>query len=285
MRHRTLHQEPGVIGRDLDPEGPVPTQRRPMKGWEQRARDNEQARTEVRALLHQMTAHLGGLLSIAQAAPKGDVLAQMTQIIPANGVLTRQWKEVAQAVTISNFGAGVITATTQGQQTTPPSVGSGVALVPGGVSRTVLLRGNAVTIYGLPGTPVELVAWARPRPPAAAPCAFGPCDGVLVPAGTSTSQTVAFNQETFQRLAVVQSVTAVTGSLQVTINGVTPSSYVYPILVGTAVAAPGTSVLRVGPGLTAAAGSVANDLVPRELQIVATVVAPATYGLDFTAGR
>lgn len=275
-----------VIGRDLDPEGPVPTEHRRPRGWERRALENEAQRVETLSLLRQMTEHLGGLLTTTRAAPRADVLAQMTQVIPQSGVLVRQWSNLAQAVTVSNYGGCVLTVTTQGSQSQAPPVGSGVALVPGGIERTVALRGNSIAIYGLPGTPVEFVAWARPRPPHSAPCAWGPCDGVLVPGGTQASQTVLLTQETFTRLVIVQNVSAVAGgSLQVTINGVTPSGYVYPILVGLAVTAVGATPLRVGPALNSSPNAVANDVVPREVQIVATAVAAVTYGLDFVGGR
>lgn len=286
MRRRGPHTEGGVIGRDLDPEGPAPRAHREPHRWEQRALDNERARADTLNMFRQMTQHLGGLLDLAKAAPKADVLAQMLQTIPSNGVLQRQWSEMAQSVTIANYGMADMVATASVTASQAPTVGSGVALIPGGTQRTVHIRGNAIQIYGNPGDRVEFVAWARPRPPHAGPVDPGTTDGVLIAAPAQNSRTVQLNQSNAERLVVVQNVEFVAGgSLQTSINGITPSGYVYPILVGSAVTAPGIVPLRVGPALTPSANAVANDLLPREVQIVTTVAATCIYGLDFVAGR
>lgn len=58
------------------------------------------------------------------------------------------------------------------------------------------------------------------------------------------------------------------GSLTVTIQGVDPvSGKKYTILASAALAAAATTVLRVGPGLTAASNTVANDFLPKEINI------------------
>jgi hypothetical protein len=277
------HREPGVIGRDLDPDGPMPTQHRGPKGWEQRARLREEANAEAMGTLRQMVTHLGGIFENTKAAPRNDVLGQMTQVIPSNGVLHKGWEQLAQAFTISNFGVTTLTVTTQGPQSQAPGVGSGVELVPPGIQRTLQLRGNAVTIYGLPGTSVGLVASARPRLPHAARCVAGPLDGALIPAGTTVSTTTQLVGN-LQRLVVVLNVAATAGSVQLAINAVTPSGYVYPLLAPAAVAAPGVTPYRIGPALTPSAGAVANDVVPRTVQVVATVTTSATYGVDVVAG-
>lgn len=66
-------------------------------------------------------------------------------------------------------------------------------------------------------------------------------------------------------LVLVIDVTAVTAtpSITVTVSGVDRvSGKVYTILASAAITATGTVVLKIGPGLTAAASLVANDLVP-----------------------
>jgi hypothetical protein len=182
-RHRPTHQEPGVIGRDIDPEGPVPTQHRNPKGWEQRARQRQDQTLQMMALLRQLTAHMGGILTLAKAPPLNDVLGQMSQFIPANGVLQKGWSQNFESVTVTNFGTSQVTVTAQGLQSEAPSVGSGVAVVPAGVERTLQLRGLSVNIYGTPGSLVELVAYSRPRPPQASPCVSG-ASAQLVPVAT-----------------------------------------------------------------------------------------------------
>lgn len=44
----------------------------------------------------------------------------------------------------------------------------------------------------------------------------------------------------------------------------------YTLLASAAITATGTTVLRVGPGLTAAANTVANDVLPRTWRVIAT---------------
>lgn len=77
----------------------------------------------------------------------------------------------------------------------------------------------------------------------------------------------------FRGLIVVVDVTAVTStpSTVISIQGVDRvSGKTYAILDSAALVATGTTVLRVGAGLTAAANLVANDLVPPFIRIVAT---------------
>lgn len=69
----------------------------------------------------------------------------------------------------------------------------------------------------------------------------------------------------FERLVLVVDVTAITDtpSITVTVSGVDRvSGKVFTLLVSAAIVATGTTVLRIGPALTAAANLVANDLVP-----------------------
>lgn len=67
--------------------------------------------------------------------------------------------------------------------------------------------------------------------------------------------------------------TAVTATPSVvfTISGVDRlSGKVYTILASAAITGTGTTVLKVGPGLTAAANLVANDILPSVIRITAT---------------
>lgn len=86
-------------------------------------------------------------------------------------------------------------------------------------------------------------------------------------------------------LHVITNLTTLTGgtspSITVTVNGKSASGVYYPLLVGAAIAAVGTQVLKIGPALTAAANSIANDWVPRTFQVVVTV-AGAPTGLAYT---
>lgn len=74
-------------------------------------------------------------------------------------------------------------------------------------------------------------------------------------------------------LHVVIDVTAVTLTPSVTVNvsGVDRvSGKTYTLIESAAITAIGTTVLKVGPGLTAAANTVANDIVPSVIRVTAT---------------
>lgn len=74
---------------------------------------------------------------------------------------------------------------------------------------------------------------------------------------------------------LVIDITAITGTtptLTVTIEGKDPTSgKFYTILASAALNATGTTVLKVYPGLTAAANTVANDVIPRDFRVKAVV--------------
>lgn len=72
-------------------------------------------------------------------------------------------------------------------------------------------------------------------------------------------------------LVIDATAAAATPSVVFTIQGVDrTSAKVYTILASAAITGTGTTVLRVGPGLTAAANTVANDVLPPIIRILAT---------------
>jgi len=82
---------------------------------------------------------------------------------------------------------------------------------------------------------------------------------------------------------VVVDVTAVaaTPSITVTIRGKDGSGETWDILASTAITTVSTTVLKVYPGLTAAANTVANDVLPRqwEVAVVAADADEITYSV------
>jgi hypothetical protein len=110
--------------------------------------------------------------------------------------------------------------------------------------------------------------------------------GIVVPPATTTSEDITLTDISARELVVVLNTTVASAgnTVQVTINGVSPSGYVYPLLVGTAVAATGATPYRIGVGLTPSANAVANDMVPRQVQIVATIAGTVSYGIDYILG-
>lgn len=74
-----------------------------------------------------------------------------------------------------------------------------------------------------------------------------------------------------------------TGSIVFTIAGVSPSGTAYTILASAAIVATGMTVLRVSPQLTAAANTIAKDMLPAALKITATHAngVAVTYSMSF----
>lgn len=82
----------------------------------------------------------------------------------------------------------------------------------------------------------------------------------------------------------VTSITGTTPTATFTLQGKDPASgKYYTILASSALNATGTTTLKVHPGLTAAANSVANDIVPRCFRVICTTGGTVT-DLDATVG-
>lgn len=91
------------------------------------------------------------------------------------------------------------------------------------------------------------------------------------------------NSTSFNGLLLFINITAITGTaptLTVTIQGRTPLGLYYTILASAALTATGLTVLRVYPGLTAAANLTVNDILPAGFRIVSSIggTTPAVTG-------
>lgn len=107
--------------------------------------------------------------------------------------------------------------------------------------------------------------------------------GVVIAAGT-TATNAGVNVTTYNasKAVIILNVSAYTsGTITVTINATTSSGYSYPLLVSAAIGATGVTPLRIFPGATASANAVANDMVPRTIQVVTTGTFSLTYGVDY----
>lgn len=92
-------------------------------------------------------------------------------------------------------------------------------------------------------------------------------------ARTATPDTVELEVAGYRGLHLVIDCTdsAATPSVVFTIQGIDRvSAKAYTILASAAITGAGTTVLRVGPGLTASANVVANDVLPPVIRILAT---------------
>lgn len=84
----------------------------------------------------------------------------------------------------------------------------------------------------------------------------------------------------YRGLHLIIDVTAVPGvdTVTFTIQGKDPlSGKYYTILASAAIAAAGTTVLKVYPGLTAAANAVANDVLPEDWRVAVTHSAASNF--------
>lgn len=108
---------------------------------------------------------------------------------------------------------------------------------------------------------------------------------VLESAARTATSNVALINSRGKALHLVVDVTAnpgTLGSITVTIQAKDPvSGKFYTLLASAAITAVGTTVYRVGPALTAAANLVANDVVPKDLNILVTAnnANPMTYSI------
>lgn len=110
----------------------------------------------------------------------------------------------------------------------------------------------------------------------------------VVSALTQTASAVSTNGNDFDTatgkgLIVTIDVTTLTaGTVTITVEGKDEvSGKYYTLLASTAIAATGTTVLRIYPGLTAAANAVANDITPSKCRVRSTIVTGPT---TFTVG-
>lgn len=82
----------------------------------------------------------------------------------------------------------------------------------------------------------------------------------------------------------ITSITGTTPTATFTVQGKDEASgKYYTLLATTALNAVATTVLKIGPGLTAAANSVANDVMPRTFRVICTTGGTIT-DLDCTVG-
>lgn len=109
--------------------------------------------------------------------------------------------------------------------------------------------------------------------------------GVLVAAGTTTTQSnQTLTTYNASRLMLLVNITAGAGSVTVAINGTSSSGYSTNLLTSAALTGAGTTALRIFDGATPAANLVANDMLPRNISITATVTGSCTYGIDWLLG-
>lgn len=89
-------------------------------------------------------------------------------------------------------------------------------------------------------------------------------------ARTATSAATMLTDSTEGLFFIHVTATAATPSVVFTIAGVSPSGAEYTILASAAITTSGLTVLRVSPQLTAAANTIAKDMLPQAVKVTAT---------------
>lgn len=89
-------------------------------------------------------------------------------------------------------------------------------------------------------------------------------------ARTATSSATMLTESTEGLFFIDVTAVAATPSVVFTIAGVSPSGTEYTILTSAAITGTGLTVLRVSPQLTAAANTIAKDMLPQAIKVTAT---------------
>ena len=89
-------------------------------------------------------------------------------------------------------------------------------------------------------------------------------------ARTATSSATMFTDATEGLFFIDCTAYTATGSVVFTIAGESPSGAAYTILASAAIVGTGLTVLRVSPQLTAAANTIAKDMLPQAVKVTAT---------------
>lgn len=89
-------------------------------------------------------------------------------------------------------------------------------------------------------------------------------------ARTATSSATMLTDSTEGLFFIDVTAVTATPSVVFTIAGVSPSGAEYTILASAAITGTGLTVLRVSPQLTAAANTIAKDMLPQAVKVTAT---------------
>ena len=160
-----------LISRDLSATAPPTVEGKKREpSWERRWRQQEERQARIMNLFEQMSASMGGVLSVVKAPPLNDVLLQGTYALGAGGTWVRNWPQAFSAVAVANIAATSLTVTSALEGAAAPAGGAGVVVVPSGYFRVVPMRGNSLTLYGTAGEAFDVAVFIRPRTPSAGAC-------------------------------------------------------------------------------------------------------------------
>lgn len=200
---------------------------------------------------------------------------------PSFGPIKGNWFQIAVSALTSGTFSGTITLRTIAPPVPLPVNASqtgtwtvGITGYPTAAATTDALANPTITQIGTENMSFNGTSWDRMR---------NNTTGSVIAAGaTGSNAGVSLTTYNAAKAAIIVNIASATAAtLTVAINGITASGFSYPILTSTALAAVATTPLRIFPGSTPTANSVANDMVPRTLQIVTTVTGTISYGIDY----
>ncbi len=123
---------------------------------------------ELLAEFRAAQAHSTQLFARFRSSITNDVLDSGAYILDANGLATTSYQTPYGSLFVVNLGVGDMTVTGSPPAMGAPSNGRGVTVVPAHSAMLINLAGTAWTIYGTAGDLVDVQAFTRPWPPAAA---------------------------------------------------------------------------------------------------------------------
>lgn len=100
--------------------------------------------------------------SIRGQVVNGVLFAGTVQLDATSGTYTMDFEVPFGSVAVGNGGIGTLTFQNDGVQVSAPTTGVGVFTVEPGKQATVPVAGRALTLYGVPGTLVQLNVYDRP---------------------------------------------------------------------------------------------------------------------------
>ena len=121
---------------------------------------------DVAAVLAMMQGHYSQLLQHFRDLHWNEVLFSGTLAFDANGQISLDFQVDYAAVSIQSGSAQKVTVTAASPQSTAPTTGRGVHVVPANKAATLNIREKALTLYGNTGDTVSLQVFTKAQPPA-----------------------------------------------------------------------------------------------------------------------
>jgi hypothetical protein len=150
-RARFLPRQHELTSPDLSETRPDPATAKREAPWVKRQHESEESAAQGMALLQQLVAHTGGLLTLSKAPPINDVLYTGARMIGAQGFDLLEFPVQVATVSIANVSPSLLSVGYAGTGSTPAQ-GAGLQRIPPGTFRTFAKRGEGIRVFGQPGS-------------------------------------------------------------------------------------------------------------------------------------